>query len=334
MKVMKKVRIAQIGLGHDHAPNTLRSLIKQSDIFEFEGLCLPENEMVYADKIEAGEAKIISLEDIFENPEIEAVAVETEEKNLTKYALMAINHGKHIHMDKPGGTEISDFERLINGVKEKNLHLNMGYMYRYNAAVKRVKEEIKNGDIGEVYAVEAHMSPVYPTTAEKRQWLSQFKGGMMFFLGCHLIDIIVSIMGEPERIIPFLKSTGIEGTTSEDYGVAVLEYKNGISFAKCCAAEAGGGDRRQIVVCGTKKTVEIKPIEVYDEGSSMHGVLSYYPDGEGKPENSINSESFDRYDGMMKSFAENIRGLSENQFSPDYELMLYKCIMKACGKEI
>ncbi|MBQ7960807.1 MAG: Gfo/Idh/MocA family oxidoreductase, partial [Clostridia bacterium] len=116
---MKKVRIAQIGLGHDHAPNTLRSLIKQSDIFEFEGLCLPENEMVYADKIEAGEAKIISLEDIFENPEIEAVAVETEEKNLTKYALMAINHGKHIHMDKPGGTEISDFERLINGVKEK-----------------------------------------------------------------------------------------------------------------------------------------------------------------------------------------------------------------------
>jgi hypothetical protein len=61
---------------------------------------------------------------------------------------------------------------------------------------------------------------------------------------------------------------------------------------------------------------------------------SIYPDCGGKPENSINSEIFDRYDGMMRSFAENIRGLSENQFSPDYELMLYKCIMKACGREL
>lgn len=329
---MKKVKIAQIGLGHDHAPNTIRSLIKQNDIFEFAGLYLPENEEIYKGKLNDGEVKEISLEEILENPEIEAVAIETEEKNLTKYSLMAAEHGKHIHMDKPGGLELCDFEKLIETVKTKNVQFHAGYMYRYNPEIIKVKEAVKNGELGEVYAVEAHMSPVYPSTAEKRQWLGQFKGGMMFFLGCHLIDVIISIMGEPERIVPFLKKTGIDGTTSEDCCMAVFEYKNGVSFAKCCAAEAGGGDRRQIVVCGSKKTVEIKPIEVYDNGSNMHAVVSYYQDGVGGVNRNIDGEIFDRYDGMMKSFAENIRGVSENPYSPDYELMIYKYVLKACGR--
>lgn len=85
------------------------------------------------------------------------------------------------------------------------------------------RQDVMMQDITE--DVEAQMSQVFPSTTEKRQWLSNFKGGMMFFLGCHIIDIIVSIMGVPKNIVPFIKSTGIDGTKSEDFGMAVLEYK-------------------------------------------------------------------------------------------------------------
>lgn len=334
----RKIKIAQIGLGHDHAPMVLRSILKQDDIFEFRGLYIHENEIdVFSEKVsEFSYVKTITLEEILNNSEIEAVAIETEERFLTQYSLLAAKHGKHIHMDKPGGMKLSDFEKLIDVVKEKKIQFHTGYMYRYNPEVIRLKEQIKNGELGEVFAVEAQMSPVFPSTTEKRQWLSNFKGGMMFFLGCHLVDIIVSIMGIPECIVPFIKSTGIDGTTSEDFGMAVLEYKNAVSFAKCCAAEVAGGGRRQIVVCGTKKTVEIKPIEIYDENSSsqMCADVAYYQNKTWEPDEKIRSKGFDRYDGMMKHFADCIKLTIENEYTPDYELLVYKCVLKACGYDI
>ena len=80
-------------------------------------------------------------------------------------------------MDKPGGTELCDYEKLIDLVKSKKLQFHTGYMYRYNPELIKLKESIKRGEIGEVFSVEAQMSPIFPSTTEKRQWLSKFKGG-------------------------------------------------------------------------------------------------------------------------------------------------------------
>jgi hypothetical protein len=46
------------------------------------------------------------------------------------------------------------------------------------------------------------------------------------------------------------------------------------------------------------------------------------------------SEKFDRYDNMMKSFAEYVRGEKSNPYTPDFELELYKTILKACGQNL
>lgn len=333
-----KIKIAQIGLGHDHAPMTLRSILKNDDVFEFAGLYLPENEEKdYKEKSdEFKDVKRISIDEIMNNDDIEAVAVETEEKNLTEYSLMAIKHNKHVHMDKPGGFELVEFENLIHNVKKKNLVFHAGYMYRYNPEVMRLKKQIENGELGDVFSVEAQMSPIFPSTPDKCQWLDRFKGGMMFFLGCHLIDIIVSIMGVPDNIVSFIKKTGNNQTSSEDFGMAVLEYPNAVSFAKTCASEVAGGGRRQIVVCGTEKTVEIKPIEIYDEGSAsqMCTDVAYYQNKTWEPDEKIRSKGFDRYDGMMRHFADCVSGKIQNEYTPDYELTVYKCVLKACGYDV
>ena len=44
---MRKIKIAQIGIGHDHAGVVLMSLRKQTDIFEVVGIHIPENEKKY-----------------------------------------------------------------------------------------------------------------------------------------------------------------------------------------------------------------------------------------------------------------------------------------------
>ena len=81
---MKKLKIAQIGIGHDHAPMIFQSLKKQTDKYEVVGYALPENEAIdYADKLGCFDGvRRFSVEEICNNTEIDAVTVETEEKYL------------------------------------------------------------------------------------------------------------------------------------------------------------------------------------------------------------------------------------------------------------
>ena len=138
-------------------------------------------------------------------------------------------------------------------------------------------------------------------------------------------------MGKPDEIIPLSRKTGTDGLTTTDFGMAAFTYKKGVSFAKTTDVEIGGFARRQLVVTGTKGTVEIRPLENHKEypttTSSYREVFdtAWLSDAE-----FVTTEKFDRYDAMMKSFAQMVRGEKENPWNYDYELELYKIIMEAC----
>ena len=331
---MKKIRIAQIGTSENSHGNMIwRSLLKQSDIFDVVGYAFPENEREkFPKQAERFDGyREMTVDEILSDPTIEAVAVETEEIYLTKYALMVAKAGKQLHMEKPGGTDLALFEELVATLREKNLVFSTGYMYRFNPKIREVLDRVKSGELGEIFSVEAQMNCTHPS--EKRQWLRNFPGGMLFFLGCHLIDLIYQILGEPEEVIPLSCSTGLDGINTEDYGMAVFKYKNGVSFAKTCDDEMGGYMRRQLVISGEKGTVEIKPLEAAAEGGQYTVAHESFSTSWSNPWKMSQSEVHDRYDGMMRNFAEMVRG-KENPYGYDYELSLYRLILRACGVEV
>lgn len=329
---MRKIRIAQIGLSkYGHGMFVFENLKKQRDVFDIAGYALPENE----DKKFREQAKTfagypeMTVEQILNDPKIEAVAIETEEVFLTKYARMAAKHGKHIHMEKPGGIVSADFEKLIALVKENKKIFHLGYMYRYNPKIKQLFGQIKNGALGDVISVEAQMSCRHDE--EAREFLKNFPGGIMFFLGCHLVDLVLQIMGKPLNIIAFQKSTGIANVSACDFGMATLEYQKGVSVIKTNAAEIGGFARRQLVVTGTKATVELRPLERYT-GNFLYTESCLYKKEDwndtGEQEKSV---VFDRFDCMLRSFAAYILGEKSNPYTPDYELELYQTVLQCCG---
>lgn len=334
---MRKIRVAQIGINqYSHAAQIFKTLTMHKDVFDIVGYALVEDEReVCAGKLGVFEGyKELLLEEILADKTIEAVIVETDEIHLNKYAIMALRAGKHVHMEKPGSQSLSSFNELISEAKSSDKVFHIGYMYRYNPIVLELENRIKSGEFGKIHAIEAQMN--CNQTTEARQWLSTFKGGMMFYLGCHLVDLILRILGEPERIISMNKSTGAAGISSEDFGMALLEYEDGVSFVKCDGCEVGGYMRRQLVVVGSEGTVEIKPFEIMDDPKKLtvltKGVVykdkSWFDEGA-----SISTEAFNRYGDMMLAFAAMVRGERENPNTPDYEAMLFKTVMKCCGVE-
>ncbi len=328
---MKKIKIAQVGTQHDHAINTYNSICSLTDIFDVVGLAEPGEKRMSFDGIEVTH----TVEELLEIDGLEAVCIETEEEISTHYAQLFADKGIAIHLDKPGSEDVPAFEKLINTVKSNNIPFQMGYMYRYNPHIVRCMQEIKEGKLGKIFSIEAQMSVCH--TIEKQKWLGKFHGGMMTFLGCHLIDLVLQIQGTPKNIITLNACTDFERLNGvKDFGMAVFEYENGSSVIKSCASEVNGYDRRQFVVCGSEGTFEIKPFEINPVGAGNPKLYSMahithqeqVSDRWKDCSEEIKSPEYDRYDPMMTDFAAFIREEKENPYTYDYELELFKTVMK------
>lgn len=329
---MKKIRAAQIGMStHGHSVQIFDSMKKQSELYDIVGYAIPDGQNVIPSRAASLEGyNKLTIEQIMNDPDIEAVIVESDEEDLTKYALMASRHGKHVHMEKPGGFDHDEYVELINTMKSTGKVFHTGYMYRYNPVIIDLLNRVKNGELGDILTVEAQMNCWL--NEDYHHWLAGYPGGMTYYLGCHLIDLVLLLQGIPEKVIPLNKASGMYGAKSEDLGMAVLEYPNGMSFIKTTASEKGGFRRRQLVVTGTKGMIEIKPLESYDEDGLHTYSTEYFDSGWHVHGKENRSESFDRYDEMMNDFALIIRGEHENPYTYDYELKLHEIIMKCCGK--
>lgn len=334
---MRRIRIAQIGTSkYGHGNAVFQTLAENPDLFEIVGYALPENEREkFPQNMSLFEGyREMTVEQILSDSSIEAVAVETEEIFLTKYALMAAKAGKHIHMEKPGGLSLALFEELVATAKKNGTVFHVGYMYRYNPVIRDTLARIRAGEFGEIISVEAQMSG-YRSSADMTKWLNTFPGGMMFYLGCHLVDLVYTLQGPPSRVLPFNKPSGIHDATAKDNCLALFEYENGVSFVKSSQAERGGYARRQLVITGTKGSIEIKPLEVdigypvlrTDYAECFSDKFTILPEHcEGTP--------YHRYTDMMCAFAAMARGEMQNPYTYDHELNAFKLLLRACGQEV
>ncbi|MBQ2707676.1 MAG: Gfo/Idh/MocA family oxidoreductase, partial [Clostridia bacterium] len=189
---MRKIRIAQIGINrYSHGYDIFETLRALPEIFDIAGYALVEDEReACRDKLGIFDGfPELTLAEILADPAIEAVTVETDEVHLIKYARMAAEAGKHIHMEKPGSPDEDAFDALTRAMEASGKVFHLGYMYRYHPYIADAVERAASGALGDIFAVEAQMSRMDNETV--RRWLAELPGGMMYYLGCHLLDIVL-----------------------------------------------------------------------------------------------------------------------------------------------
>lgn len=327
---MKKIKIGQIGIGHNHGEAKMLTVRKFPELFEVVGYAEENERWIEKRGAVPGYEGLPrrSVEQVIEQSD--AILVESDVWDLTKYAQRCVDAGKHIHMDKPAGGTLAEYKRLLDTAKAKKLVVQLGYMYRYNPAVLKCFAHIKNGDLGQIHSINAEMSTFHPV--EYKKWLTNFGGGIMYILGSHLVDLIVYLMGEPEKITPYLRRTGLDGVDFEDNNLAVLEYENALARIFVSSVEVNGYGRRQFVVSGSKGTVNICPLEgpVTMTYSDTEIADKTYKDRKivVPPEELTVSG---RYDEMMKHFYAYVTGTEQNPFSYEHDYSVQKVLDEIVG---
>jgi len=327
---MKKIKIGQIGIGHNHGEAKMKAVRKFPELFEIVGYA-EENERWIEKR---GELKgyeglpRMSVEEVIAKSD--AILVESDVWDLTRYAQMCVDAGKHIHMDKPASGTLEEYKYLLDTAKEKNLVVQLGYMYRYNPAVLKCFEHIKNGDLGEIYSINAEMSTFHKP--EYKKWLTNFGGGIMYILGSHLVDLIVYLLGEPKKISSFLKHTELDGIDFEDNNLAVLEYDKALARIFVSSVEVNGFGRRQFVVSGSKGTVNICPLERPIKMTYSDTQMVDRPWENVCLDVPIENVSGDcRYDDMMQDFYAYIMGTKQNPFTYEHDYLVQKVLSEIVG---
>ena len=329
---MKKIKIGQIGIRHNHATALMSAVRKFPELFEIVGYAEEDEDWVNQRSGHPAYQGLqrVSVEEII--AQSDAILVESDVPNLTRYAKMCVDAGKHIHMDKPASGTYEEFAAVLNTAKEKDLVVQMGYMYRNNYGIKKCLELIKDGKLGEIYSINAEMSTYH--TPEYKQWLTSFDGGIMYILGCHLIDLILYILGEPQKITKYFKHTGLDGIDFPDNNLVVMEYEKALARVFVSSVEVNGWGRRQFFVSGSKGSIDICPIENKIQVTYSDTKIADTPYGDRKVYLDIEDIPPDcRYDDMVQEFYDCIVKNSKNPFSFEHELLVKKIVDEICLKK-
>lgn len=317
-----KIKIVQIGTAHPHAAGKMQ-VYRSSPDFDVVGLVEPDDTR-FASATKSNTYRNLprlSLDQALATPGLQAAAIETSVAGLLANAAPCIDAGLHIHLDKPAGTSLPQFTKLLQKADAKNLTVQLGYMYRFNPAVERLHQFIADGWLGDIVNVDASMGKVLSPGARKE--IAEFNGGIMFELACHVIDLVVKILGEPESVTPNVHHHGSDGLA--DDMLAVFTYPKANATVRASAIEVDGFAARHLTVRGTKGSFHIQPLDRPTVTLALDQPRGDYKKGT----QTIPLGTYPRYVGDAKQLAQIIHKKIQSPFPSTHDLATQRTVLKA-----
>ncbi len=143
-----------VGYGY-WSPNLIRNIEKFQD-FSIIGIC--EKDEARHDMIRKNHPSYKVYRhytEAFKDPQVDAVVVGTVISSHERIARSALQHGKHVLVEKPLTTSVASSKSLIKIAKEKGLTLMVDHTFIFSGAITALKELIQKGEIGEVLSFDS-----------------------------------------------------------------------------------------------------------------------------------------------------------------------------------
>jgi predicted dehydrogenase len=327
------LRLGLLGMWHSHANGLVRQAAEHPEEFSLVGFH-DSDRAVAADRRKAWEPKLPNFR-LFDSPEallrepMDGVVVEGQVYENLKYARMALESGRPVMLEKPAGTDLEEHRRLIALAREKKLHVQMIYLFRYMSAVQEVLARAKKNEFGRIYEFRARLPKDLREYAYFVDQLKPYKGGMFFEMAGHVIDMMVALLGKPKSVQGFLGHHHSEPPASYvDHGVAVFGFDHAWGVIEVPAIETVPHSRR-LEVYGTGGAAmiphlgsghlankDLQPVDVCKAGGAWERL-------------DLKAQTLHLRD--LREFAAVVAGRKEPDFSMDHDLAVHEALLRASG---
>jgi predicted dehydrogenase len=294
--------------------------------YEFAGVCEPDNTARQRGHKALEGVRWLSQRQMLEDPSIELIAIESRVRENLTYAREAVDAGKFVHLDKAPGANLPAFRALLEEAARRKRGVQLGYQWRYHPAMRAALAAARSGWLGDVYSFRARIDK--PLAPVDRRDLASFRGGMMFELGCHLIDRATDLLGRPARVTGYLWHHGREDDALADNTLALLEYPRALAEISVAAMHPHGNAYRTVEITGSNGSATVRPFAPYRLTTHLRDAAGPYPAG--LKETGFPPDALPPYCPDFLEMARIIREGAQPSYSRQHDLMTQEVLLKAC----
>lgn len=163
------------------------------------------------------------------DPEIDAVAVVTPDFAHAGPIIAAAQAGKHIIVEKPLATALSDLDAISAAVRNSGVTLMVDFHCRWYPPIVIARQNIERGDLGTVVSAYLRLNDTIYVPTTMLPWAA--KSSILWFLGSHAVDALRYMLGdEVERVYALARSEVLRrrGVDVPDLYQAILEFRQGV----------------------------------------------------------------------------------------------------------
>lgn len=173
------------------------------------------------------------VEDLLEDPHIDAVYIATPPKFHKEYALACMEHGKIPYIEKPLGMNVEECKEILRQSEELDIPAFVAYYRRGMEKFNKVKSLLDEEAIGEIRVVYVKhlMQPLSSDLSlETLHWTvkaNETQGGRFIDMGTHILDMLEFLLG---KIVEVSGSASNMGGLYEveDTVVAQFKFESGV----------------------------------------------------------------------------------------------------------
>lgn len=139
------------------------------------------------------------LAQLLNDAEIDLIVVCTHLDSHYEFAKAALDHGKHVLVEKPFMKTVAEAKAIFDYAKERGLIAQCYQNRRYDSDFLTTQKVIESGKLGELIEVEAHYDYYRPEIPLAARQFSKYNS-YLYGHAIHTLDQILSQFGKPERV--------------------------------------------------------------------------------------------------------------------------------------
>lgn len=165
------------------------------------------------------------IEEMFVDPDVDIIYIATPHNTHYQYMKMALEHGKHIFVEKSITLNSRELEEMVTLAVEMDRMIGEAMTIWHMPIYRRIHEIVQSGELGKVQIITMNFGSFKEYNMENRFFNMNLAGGAMLDIGVYALSIVCGFMDEkPDEILSQWKPSP---TGSDEMATVLLKNASG-----------------------------------------------------------------------------------------------------------